>query len=110
MIERHNRCIGIKLFRYGKFQLELWFAPRGEMIEPHCHPHIDCSLTFLWGSIVGTIGNKTGPVSYRDILRSFSIPAGVTHSAEVKSAFCLFLNWEKWKSETVTSASIDFQT
>lgn len=108
MIERHNRCIGVKLFRLGVWQLELWFAPRGEFIEPHSHRQIDSTLVFLWGHILGTIGDKTGTVSYRDALRRFAIPAGVTHSATVYSPFCLFLNWEKWKTSNITSAAIDF--
>lgn len=108
MIERHNRCVGVKLFRLGTRQLELWFCPRQEIIESHSHKHIDSTLIFLWGRILGTIADKTGIVSYRDTLRRFSIPAGVKHSAIVHSPFCLFLNWEKWTTRNVTSAAIDF--
>lgn len=110
MIERHNGCVGLKLFRLGKRQLELWFCPRHEIIESHSHKHIDSTLIFLWGRILGTIGNKTGIVSYRDTFRRFPIPAGVKHSAIVQSTFCLFLNWEKWKTGNVTSAAIDFES
>lgn len=108
MIARHNRCVGVILFRFGTRQLELWWAPKGEFIEPHSHKHIDSTLLFLWGSINGSIGDKSGQVSYRDALRCFSIPAGVKHSAVVLSRFCLFLNWEKWTTRNVTSAAIDF--
>lgn len=108
MIERHNRCVGVKLFRFGCYQLELWIAPHGEIIEPHSHRHIDSTLVFLCGKILGTIGDKTGTVSHRDAFRRFSIPAGVTHSAIVQSGFCAFLNWERWKTSNVTSAALDF--
>lgn len=108
MIERHNRCVGFKLFRFGNRQLELWLAPNREIIESHCHRHIDSTLIFLWGRILGTIGDKTGTVSYRDALRRFPIPAGVKHSAIVQSRFCAFLNWERWKTPNVTSAALDF--
>lgn len=110
MIEKHNRCIGVKLFRFRQWQLEMWFCPRKEVIEPHSHRNIDSTLIFLWGRITGTIGDKTGPVSYRDIFRRFPIPAGVTHTATVHSPFCVFLNWERWKTSDVTSAALDFQT
>lgn len=108
MIERHNGCIGLKLFKLGSRQLEIWYAPKDEIVESHSHQHIDSTLVFLWGKIHGRIGDKSGIVSFSDSLRSFSIPAGVRHSATVLSRFCLFLNWEKWKTRNVTSAAIDF--
>ncbi len=107
MIERHNRCVGIKLFRYRKHQLELWVCPRSEIVS-HSHQNIDSNLIFLWGSIYGTIGERSGFVDWRDSLRRFPIAAGVKHSATILSRFCLFLNWETWNTPKVTSAATDF--
>lgn len=108
MIERHNRCVGIKLFRFRNHQLELWACPRSEVVEPHSHANIDSTIIFLWGSIYGTIGERSGFVGWRDSFRRFEIAPGVKHSATILSRFCLFLNWEKWQTKDVTSAAIDF--
>lgn len=110
MILRHGRCRGIRLFRRGQKQLELWFAPHNEVILTHVHPHIDSTLVFLGGRMVGRIGNRWGPVGALDFLRCFCIPANVPHSAVVTGWFALFLNWETWKEgANVTSAAVDFQ-
>lgn len=107
MIKRHNGCRGLTLWRWGRFQIELWFAPKGEVIEPHIHSRIDSSIVFLVGSMVGTIGGKTGLLEWpADCFRRFNVPAGVKHSATI-TAFCMFANVERWKGD-VTSAADDF--
>lgn len=105
MIHRYKRCVGITLFRWRQRQLEVWFCPRCEDIEPHCHPNIDSLIRLLWGTMKGTIGDKRGWV---DFWRPYSIPAGVMHAAEIHS-FTIFVNWEKWRNDIpVSSAAVDF--
>lgn len=109
MIHRHNRCIGLILIRIGTRQLELWFCPRGEVIEPHSHPHIDSTLIILGGEMDGDINGRRGKTGWYDFLRRFKIPAGTVHSAVVTGRFCLFANYERWVGKP-TSAAIDFET
>lgn len=60
--------------------------------------------------MLGTIGDKSGPIGWDDIFRVFSIPAGVVHDAVITGKFCMFVSFERWKTECVTSASTDFVT
>lgn len=106
MICRHNRCIGIRLFRWKRWQLEIWFAPKGEVIERHVHRRIDSTIIMLAGGMWGSIGERIGYVGWEDIGRRFPIPHGVAHGATVNK-FCLFANLEHW-THNVTSAAEDF--
>ena len=108
MIRRHNRCLGIRIWKWGRFQCELWFAPKGEFIEPHVHEHINSKIIFLAGEMLGSIGERAGLLKWpKDIGRAFHVPAGMTHSALVGS-FCVFANAERWTNDEVTSAAADF--
>lgn len=110
MILRHNNCRGIKLFRIGRFQMELWMAPKGERIESHIHKHIDSHILFLWGRMNGVIGSRSGSLGFHDCFRLFHIPAGVTHSATILSRWCIFTNLEVWnKGSSISSAAVDFE-
>lgn len=109
MINRHNKCVGLTIFRLGRRQLELWYCPQGEIIEPHVHNKIDSTLIILGGSMTGYIGERHGRIGWRDFLRFFFIPAGVVHGANITGRFCLFANFETWrKGDALTSAAIDF--
>ena len=109
MIHRHDKCIGITLWKWGHFQIELWCVPSMETIESHCHPSIDSTLIFLFGRMFGRIGERQGWVSNADCLRRFAIPAGIEHSATT-AKFTAFLNIERWRAgSNVTSASVDFR-
>lgn len=108
-IHRHNRCIGVTVFRFGKTQLELWFCPGGEQIEPHFHQDIDSTLIMLGGELEGNINGRVGRTGWYDFLRRFHIPAGTVHSAKVTGWFCLFANLERWSGQP-SSAAVDFQT
>jgi len=106
-MHRHNGCIGFTLFRFGRKQLELWYAPKGEEIEPHIHKKIDSTLIILGGEMEGNIAGHKGKTGWYDFLRRFKIPAGTVHSAKVTGRFCLFLNYEKWTGKP-SSAAKDF--
>lgn len=97
------------MFRWGRRKLELWFIPAVHFIPPHVHQHIDSTLIFIAGSMLGEIAGRRGLVGgRRDFLRRFKIPAGTVHSARTHS-FTLFANWERWKDGVpMTSAATDF--
>lgn len=107
MIERHNRCIGIKLFRWRRLLIELWFCPKGEVIRPHTHSQVDVTIVPLYGTMWGAIGDKSGFVRPHDAGRQFKVPRGTIHSAYMFS-FCIFAGVERWAGP-VTSAALDFQ-
>lgn len=107
MIHRHNGCIGITLFRIGRRQLEVFWCPSGEVIEPHFHKHVDSTLIMLGGELEGKIGDRTGRTGWYNMFRCFHIPAGTVHCATVTGRFCLFANYEKWVGNP-TSAAVDF--
>ena len=109
LVNRHNRCVGITLFRWGRRQAEIWFCPKHEYIEPHHHPNIDSVLVVVAGEMMGKIADKHGLVHWRkDFLQRFPIPAGIVHSAAV-GMFCVFINFETWKKDKpLTSAATDF--
>ena len=108
MFQRHNRCRGLRVWKWGRWQVELWFCPRGEHIEPHVHKKIDSTIFFIAGHMTGRIQERIGNLDWpADSFRRFDIPAGVEHEARIGS-FCIFANFERWKSDDVTSACDDF--
>jgi hypothetical protein len=106
-MHRHNGCIGITLFRFGRRQLEVWYCPGGEVIKTHCHEKIDSTLIILAGEMEGTIGSRTGKTGWYDFLRRFRVPRGVLHSAKITGRFCIFANYERWTGRP-SSAAVDF--
>lgn len=109
LVNKHNRCVAIKLFRFRRTLVELVYCPAGEVVEPHHHDHVDGTMIMLGGEIIGTIGDRTGFTGGCDFLRRFRIPRGVVHSCVVTGRFFLFLNIERWDCAP-TSAAIDFIT
>lgn len=112
LINRHKNCIGIKLWKWNNFQIELWFCPKGFIIEKHSHNEQDIELTYLYGraifhrQIEGCAINSID-TSQANIGQTFSIPAGTLHWFEVSDRPLVFINREYWKTKP-TSASIDF--
>lgn len=110
MIHRHNRCWGISLFRWGKYQIEFWFCPKAEFIQPHVHLNVDSKIVYLGGNMLGTIGSRTKQLGWKDIFHCYPIPRNTVHSGVITGLFCCFLNVEKWVSKkAITSAAIDFE-
>jgi len=105
IVRRHNRCVGLTLFRWGRKKLEIWFCPRNEEIEPHRHEHIDSMIYLLAGRMHGRIAEVRGLV---ELWRGYPVPAGTVHTATTDSP-CIFANWETWIGDVpVTSAAEDF--
>lgn len=102
-MRKHNRCRGIRLWKWNNFQIEVWFCPVDEHIEPHFHGHIDSRIYLLFGRMIGVIDHTRGLVK---LWRGYAVPHCTTHSA-VMSTFCIFANVERWHGKP-TSASEDF--
>lgn len=103
MIRKHKRCRGLRIWKWNSLQVEVWFCPSFEYIEPHVHERIDSTIVMLLGDMAGTIGKETGLVRH---WKRYRVPAGVKHSASV-GLFCIFANVERWQGEP-TSAADDF--
>lgn len=107
LLRRHNKVRGIRLWKWGNFQVEVWFAPAGEIIEPHVHQNIHSTIVFLAGDMVGRIQERVGVLKWpADSFRRFRVPAGTVHEARI-GKFCIFANIERW-SAPPTSAAEDF--
>lgn len=107
MITRFNRCLGFRLLRVLRWQVELWWCPAGEVIPTHVHSQFDGRLVFLGGSMRWAMDGRARNLSWSDVGRSWRVPAGVRHGAEVTGWFGLFLNIEAWSGQP-TSAAVDF--
>ena len=103
-MRKHKRCRGIRLWKWGRFQIELWWFPQSEEIEPHVHKHIDSNIVLLYGVMSGNIGGQNG---FPRTWKGYPVPAGVIHSAKAYTN-CIFINIERWTSDDVTSAAVDF--
>lgn len=116
IINRYKQCVGITLFRWFRYKVELWFCPKGFKIKEHCHPSQDIELIFIKGSAVfhrrllctDTIDSKE--VNWWDQFIKFTVKSYHSHWFEVSDKMLVFLNIEKWhEGEKVTSAAKDFQ-
>lgn len=109
LVAKFQKCRGFKLFRWGRWQAELWFCPAGEIIPIHWHKYIDSELVFLGGKMHWEMPPRAKDVGWRDIGRHWSVHAGTPHGATVTGLFGLFLNIEQWlEGEPPTSAARDF--
>lgn len=116
MIERFGPARGLRIPFWKGWQIEFWFCPRGTIVPPHVHQHIDSFIVYLLGKMKVTVENTTrivhGPVRRRQstgkwIWATRYIPAGVRHCAEVLGSFALFANIERCHGSKI-SASKDF--
>lgn len=107
MIVRFQRCIGIKLFRLFRWQLEVWFCPKGEVIPLHTHEQCDSRITHWYGNVEWMLGNRRRTLCNRNLGWTRSVPAGHVHGAKCHT-FAVFSNLEMWRGKP-SSAAVDFQ-
>lgn len=116
MIHRYEKCIGIPLFKSGRFYVEIWFCPRGYKIKEHSHPNETIELMYLFGKTTFFRREKTNqpeqsftPKWYH-MFRTFSVPYGWFHRFEVSSMPLIFVNFSKFfLGYEPVSASVDFE-
>jgi hypothetical protein len=107
-------CVGFKLFRLGKYQLELWICPPHKRIELHKHPNEHTYLYFIKG--VDTVIFKKDGLAYREyklkfpkvLSKIFYLSPSQYHGFEVGNKTLMFLNFQKWLIKP-TSACEDFE-
>lgn len=116
LIHRYERAIGIRLWRWNRYQIEIWFCGPNWTIRPHSHPDEDIELAFVFG-----IGSQfarqkwplVAPETFtpkfpRHVGRRFSVAAGTVHWFTVSKWPLVFINFERWH-KTPTSAAIDLK-
>jgi len=109
-IQRRFGCTGLRIPLPGRWQAELWLAPRGCVIPPHVHPRIDSRLVFLGGGMRWWLGHRFVDLGWRDALKAWRVPAYQTHGAETTGPFGLFLNLERWMGPKTSAAeNLEFQ-
>lgn len=117
MVNRYKECWGLSLFKWGRYKIEIWYAPRGFKIEKHKHPNQDIRLYFIFGH--GTtfyrqrdtanesiVAERT--IAWWNIGARFNILRGDYHWFTVSRFPLIFMNIEKWYIKP-TSASEDFE-
>ena len=97
---------GLKIPLPFNWQIEIWLSPKRSNIPLHNHPNIDSYLIFLGGNMNWIAGNKTKFLSWFDIGKGFSVPAGVDHGA---TGYGVFVNFERWLSPIKSSAAYDLR-
>lgn len=112
MILKFQRSTGVRLWRAGRRQWELWLCPRGEVIPGHTHERMDARIFFLGGGMIFRVWREGGwrerVMGLWSVGKGFLIRAGEVHGAVVTGWFGLFLVSEIWSCEP-TSAVVDFR-
>lgn len=117
---KHGPCKGMTLFRWGRFNIEIWFCPPRFQIEEHRHPSQDIELMFLYGDAFISRRHKDDPYGHYqmygtvkfpyDTFKHFTVLAEHFHYFTVNEKWFVFLNISKWrKGHKPTSASVDFE-
>jgi hypothetical protein len=126
LFNRHESCIGLTLFRLWRWNVELWYCPKGYRIKPHSHPNEHIELMFIYGRttfyriIKWTTHTVFGDVygdhvqhykpKWYHVGRTFSVKPGIVHYFEVSDRPLIFINFATFtKGHKPTSASVDFK-
>jgi hypothetical protein len=118
MVNRYNKCIGITLFRFFRWKIELWITPPNYEIPEHRHPNIDSEIIplFFGSNVSITRNNKYSSRCFtlswsNGLFRSFSIRSNDYHYFKNPSSkYFIFINFEKFRKKSkVTSAAVDFE-
>lgn len=113
-INRHERCVGIRLWKSSRRFIQLWFCPSGYEIQQHSHPDEEIELRYLFGKSIFYRLKGKNVESFRPrwyhFGRSFTIPAGVVHWFKVSTWPLVFINSATFpKGVTPRSAAIDYK-
>lgn len=111
LINRHGPCVGVKLFSFGQYHVQIWFCPANFMIERHSHPDEHIELMYLAGDAVFFRGDfELFKPRWYHFGRSFSVAPGVVHWFSVSKWPLIFINWSKFNLGCKpVSAAVDFK-
>jgi len=120
IIDRHEGCVGIRLYRFGRKSAQIWFCPAGYKIERHSHEEQDIELMFFCGDAKffrlvkhDSVWNREETKEVKGLgnpFKTFTIPAGTIHWFEVSTKPLVFINFSTWNQGIIpSSAAIDFK-
>lgn len=116
IINRHEKCVGFTIFKYGQLRVEVWYCPSGYQIAEHSHPHEDIELMYIFGSTafyrrdLNTGNVERADVGWRYWLHKFSVKAFHSHWFSVGRWPLIFINFQRFKKGyTPVSAARDFK-
>ena len=115
LFERHESCVGLRLWKWNQLTVHVWYCPKGYVIEQHSHEDQDIELMFVKGEAtfykLDKNVLKAGIIQgWGNPFKLFSIPAGTVHWFEVSNRALIFINFARWKVNTTpTSAAVDFK-
>jgi hypothetical protein len=116
-MKRIFNCTGITIPLPGRWQVEVWWCPRGAVIPPHTHPHVISHIAMLAGRMRWRVGSEVrevcGPFRRRQTngrlaWSAYRVEEETVHGATVTGLFGLFLNLERWTGKK-TSAATDLR-
>jgi hypothetical protein len=123
ILNRHRDCIGLTLFRWKNFRLELWYCPKNFVIEEHCHPSQDIELMYLYGEttfcrrkIINNKMSEIAPFEAIDVSfpkyfgKKFTVSHDDSHWFSVRNKPLIFLNFQRFLPGKIpVSAAVDFK-
>lgn len=112
IFNRHEKCFGITLYRFGRYRAEIWFcAPLYNIVE-HSHFEEDVELMHIYGDTKFTRRNLWNGAIESVIPRmfqKFSVRHYHSHWFSVGKKWLVFINFQKFrKNYKPKSAAIDF--
>lgn len=109
MINRYEKAMGLRLFKLGRFQMEIWYVPAGYAVPEHYHTDFDSRFLLLFAhNILFRRNGRTLLVKWwKHIGKLFAINAGDIHSSDASNFPLIFVNIEIWKHKP-TSACKNF--
>lgn len=123
LFNRHEKCVGLTLWRFGRRNVEIWYCPRGYEIKPHSHPNERIELMYIFGKTTffrrkpdyNFAGywlpqEESFKPKWYHIFRCFTVDYGQIHWFKVSNLPLIFINFSKfWQGYKPTSAAIDFK-
>lgn len=125
IFDRHERCVGLRLWKSRTRFVQLWFCPKGYVVKPHSHNDQHIELMYLFGkttfyrvrqSMIPIEYNPCRSVqgfepSWKHIFRRFTVLPGQCHWFTVSTLPLIFINFATFiDGKEPVSASVDFHT
>lgn len=116
LLNRHEKCIGLTIFKWGQRRAEIWYCPAGYIIQEHCHPAQNVELMYLFGSTTFYRRNlwnnseNSLKCGWKTFCRRFTVRNFHAHWFSVGKLPLLFVNFQHFlPGNKPCSAAEDFE-
>jgi len=99
LINKHENCIGLTLFKWNQRRIEIWFCPSGYQIEEHSHPSEDVELVYIFGNTIffrRNLLNGKYEEGKPKFLQKFTVMHFHSHGFTVGRLPLIFINFQKF--------------